>query len=183
MLFGAGTVTGYWLGTSAGSGSITSTSIDASGESTMPAIALAGNYMDEGVSFLNTGDRTAAVASFRKAITQFEKVLKEEPDNLYAKTYLGLTHYYVGDSNKALQYERAVLEKDENYLWALFNLAWIYETANQKTESLMMYKKYLAVVDQEKQNTIKYAEQLELIDRQVEAAKKAVAAAEGGANK
>lgn len=184
MLFGAGTITGYWLGTTTGGGgSLTSTSIDATAESGMPPIALASQYMDEGVGFLNEGNRTAAISSFRKAISQYEKVLKEEPDNLYAKTYLGLTHYYVGDSQKALEYEQAVLKADENYLWALFNLGWIYETANQKTESIMMYKKYLAVVDQEKQNTIKYAEQLELIDRQIEAAKKAVEAAEGGGNK
>lgn len=185
MLFGAGTVTGYWLGTSngGGGGPLTSSTIDATSESALPPIAIASGYMDEGVSFLNKGDRTAASASFRKAIAQYEKVLKDEPDNLYAKTYLGLTYYYVGDSKKALEYEQAVLKADENYLWALFNLGWIYETAEKKTESLLMFKKYLAVVDQERQNTIKYAEQLELIDRQVEAAKKAVEAAEGGGTK
>ena len=185
--FGAGLVTGYWMGTSAGgSGApLTSTAVDATstGQSNLSALGLAGQYMDEGVENLNKGDRTSAVASFRKAIAQYEKVIKEEPDNLYAKSYLGLTYYYAGDSKKALDYENAVLKQDENYLWAIFNLAWIYETADKKTESLMMYKKYLAVVDKEKENQLKYAEQYELIDRQVEAAKTAVAAAEGGGTK
>lgn len=183
--FGAGTVLGYWLGTGGtASGPLTSTTADATSQTQgMPAVALAGQYMDEGVGFLNKGDRTSATASFRKAIAEYEKALKEDPDNLYAQSYLGLTYYYAGDSKKALEHENAVLKKDENYLWAIFNLAWIYETADKKTESLMYYKKYLAVVDQEKQNTLKYAEQIELIDRQVEAAKKAVAASEGGGTK
>ncbi|HYF95236.1 MAG TPA: hypothetical protein VD969_23745 [Symbiobacteriaceae bacterium] len=184
--FGAGIVTGYWMGTSSGGGGpLESTSVDATSEapSGLSPLGMAGQYMDEGVDFLNKGDRTSAVASFRKAIAQYEKVIKEEPDNLYAKSYLGLTYYYAGDSKKALEYENEVLKQDENYLWAIFNLAWIYETADKKAESLMMYKKYLAVVDKEKENQLKYAEQFELIDRQVEAAKKAVAAAEGGGTK
>ncbi|HWI61924.1 MAG TPA: tetratricopeptide repeat protein [Symbiobacteriaceae bacterium] len=183
--FGAGTVLGYWLGTNGSTGGpLTSTTTDATAQAGgLLPIAVAGQYMDEGVDFLNKGDRTSATASFRKAIAEYEKVLKAEPENLYAQSYLGLTYYYAGDSKKALEHEQAVLKKDENYLWAIFNLAWIYETADKKAESLLMYKKYLAVVDKEKENTLKYAEQFELIDRQVEAAKKAVAAAEGGGTK
>jgi len=78
MLFGAGTVTGYWLGTSSG-GPLTSTSVDATADSAMPAIALASQYMDEGVSYLNDSNRTAAGSSFRQAISQSEKGPKEEP--------------------------------------------------------------------------------------------------------
>lgn len=186
--FGAGTVTGYWLGTtSGGTGAtpLTSSTVDATAQldAGLTPLGQAGQFMDAGVELLNKGDRTGAIASFRKAITQYENVIKAEPDNLYAKSYLGLTYYYAGDSNKALETEKAVLKQDENYLWAIFNLAWIYETAGKPDESLLMYKKYLAVVDTEKQNTIKYAEQIELIDRQIEAAKRAVEAAGGGAKK
>lgn len=184
--FGVGLVSGYWLGTTNGaSGPLTSTTVDSTAQpqGELLPIALAGQYMDEGVSYLNKGDRTSAVASFKKAIAQYEKILKEEPNNLYAKSYLGLTYYYAGDSRKALETTQAVLKDDPDYLWAIFNLAWIYETADKKTESLMMYKKYLSVVDKEKENQLKYAEQYELIDRQIEAAKKAVAQAEGGGTK
>jgi TPR repeat protein len=180
--FGAGTITGFWIAQGSGGAAVTTTSASSVDTSvSLPAIAQAGKYMDEGVDYLNKGERTAATAAFRKAITQYEVVLKEDPSDLYARTYLGLTYYYVGDSKKALENLQEVLKQDPNYLWAIFNLAWIYETAEKKDESVLMYQKYIAVAETEKQNTVKYAEQLELIDRQLEAAKKAVEAAKGGA--
>lgn len=178
LLFGAGTVFGFWLSGGAGGSSPTATaSVE---EGSMPAIAYAGKYMDEGVEYLNKGEKTAAVSSFRKAISYYEKALKEDPTDLYAQTYLGLTYFYTGDSTKALQNERAVLDKDPNYLWAIFNLAWMYEASGKPDEALLMYQKYLAVADQEKNNLLKYAEQSELIERQLDASKKAVEAAKGG---
>lgn len=183
-LFGAGTVFGFWLagsnGSAATAGGLTSTAGD---EGELPMIAVAGKYMDEGVDYLNKGERTAATQSFRKAIDAYEKLLKSDPNDLYARTYLGLTYYYVGDSKKALEAEQTVLKQDPNYLWAIFNLAWIYETAGKNTEALGMYQKYLAVAPTEKENTIKYAEQFELIDRQLDTAKQAVDKLKGGAGK
>lgn len=176
-MFGAGTVFGFWLrGDSGSGGPLTSVATDATAGDTaaLPPIALAGRYMDEGVDFLNKGEKTSAVSSFRKAIAEYEKVIKAEPDNLYAKSYIGLTYYYIGDSNKAMEQLQGVLKQDDKYLWALFNLGWIYSTAGKTTESQMMYQKYLSVVDEERKNMSKYAEQFELIDRQIEAAKQAV---------
>ncbi|HYG60394.1 MAG TPA: tetratricopeptide repeat protein [Symbiobacteriaceae bacterium] len=179
-MFGAGMVTGFWMrgdGGSAG-GPLTSTTVEATATqpdgTQLPPIAVAGRYMDEGVDYLNKGERTAAVSSFRKAVAEYEKIIKAEPGNLYAKSYMGLTYYYMGDSQKAVDTLQAVLKDDDKYLWALFNLGWIYETAGKKDESKLMYQKYLAVADEEKKNLSKYAEQFELIDRQIEAAKKAV---------
>jgi hypothetical protein len=186
-LFGAGTFSGYYIGTSNGGGAITSSSVDATAgsidTSSQTPLGLAGQYMDEGVEYLNKGDRATAATSFRKAIAQYEQAVKADPNNLYARSYLGLTYYYVGDSKKALELEQAVLKQDDKYLWAIFNMAWMYETSDKKDESLLMYKKYLAVVDEEKQNTAKYAEQYELIDKQIQASKNAVANAEGGTKK
>ena len=181
-MFGAGTVFGFWLGGDSAGSPLTSTSTAAVADdgTALTPIAQAGRYMDEGVEFLNKGEKTSAVASFRKAIAEYERVIKAEPGNLYAKSYMGLTYYYIGDSNKAMEHLQEVLKQDEKYLWALFNLGWIYSTANKPTESLLMYQKYLAVVDEERKNMSKYAEQFELIDRQIEAAKQAVAAAQGG---
>lgn len=185
ILFGSGTIAGYWLGTGTNGSPPVSTPVDTAAfvAEDLPPLAAAGRYMDEGVGYLNKGDRTSATASFRKAIGQYEQVLKQEPENAYARSYLGLTYYYIGDSKRALEHEEAVLKQDPNYLWALFNLAWIYETAEKQTESLMMYQRYLSVVGAEKENRAKYAEQYDLIERQVEAAKKAVAAAKGGDTK
>ncbi|HLN64495.1 MAG TPA: tetratricopeptide repeat protein [Symbiobacteriaceae bacterium] len=185
LCFGGGMVTGFWIAQDGKAGAPAAATADVSGgsDASLSAIAQAGKFMDEGVDYLNKGERTAATAAFRKAITQYEQVLKEDPNDLYAKTYMGLTYYYIGDSKKALENEQAVLKQDPNYLWALFNLAWIYETGGKKDESVLMYQKYLAVVEAERQNTTKYAEQLELIDRQVEAAQKAVEAVKGGTGK
>jgi hypothetical protein len=184
LCFGAGMVAGFWLGSDGtGSGPLTSTAVDATQDSSgLSTVGLAGKYMDEGVTFMEKGDKTQAVASLRKAVAQYEEALKEEPGNLYARSYLGLTYYYVGDSKKALENTQEVLKQDPNYLWALFNLAWMYEAGDKKDEAKLMYQKYLAVADQEKQNQLKYAEQYELIDRQIEAAKQYVngTASQGG---
>lgn len=185
-IFGAGMVLGFFIAQTSGGagGPLTSSAVDATQQGNLEPLALASQYMDEGVDYLNKGEKTSAVASFRKAITQYEAALKADPSNLFAKTYLGLTYYYVGDSKKAIENEQAVLQADPNYLWALFNMAWMYETADKPDEALLMYKKYLAVVETEKKDMIKYAEQYELIDRQAEAARKAVeAAGQGGGSK
>lgn len=179
-LFGAGMLTGFWM---AGPGTGPLTSPVADSTASLLPIAAASKYMDEGIDLLNKGERTAATASFRKAIAQYEQVLKAEPDNLYARSYMGLTYYYMGDSKKALEAERAVLDKDPNYLWAVFNLAWIYETGGKPDQALLMYQKYVAVAPAEKENQAKYAEQFELIDRQVEASRTAVEKLKGGAGK
>lgn len=176
ILYGAGVMTGIWLKGS-DSGSLTSTAVDATQDAALanlPATAQAGKYMDEGVDFLQKGERTAAATAFRRAITLFEQALREDPNDLYAHTYLGLTQYYAGDSARGLETQRAVLKKDPNYLWALFNLAWMLETTGNKLEAAATYQKYLDVAPAEQANPMKYLEQRELIDRQIEAAGKAI---------
>lgn len=176
ILYGAGVITGLWLKGS-GSGGLTSTAVDATQDAALanlPATAQAGKYMDEGVDFLQKGERTAAATSFRRAISLFEQALREDPNDLYAHTYLGLTQYYAGDSARGLETQRAVLKNDPNYLWALFNLAWMLETTGNKIEAAATYQKYLEVAPSEQANPMKYLEQRELIERQIEAAGKAV---------
>ncbi len=183
MLFGAGMVAGFYLANdSSDGGPLESTTVDATQEQ-LPAVALGSKYMDEGVDYMTKNERAAAGNSFRKAITEFEKALKEDPNDQYARTYLGLTYYYSGDTNKAVSTSAEVLAKDPNYLWAIFNLAWISETSGKKTEAAAYYQKYLDVVQTERQNQLKYVEQQELVDRQVEAAKKALEGLKGGTTK
>ena len=50
----------------------------------------------------------------------------------------------------------------------------------KKSEAILMYNKYIAVAPGEKANQLKYAEQFELIDRQTEAARKAIERLQGG---
>jgi len=148
----------------------------------MTPLAQANYFMETGVAMLNQGQRSAAVSEFRKAITAFKAVLGSEPDNLYAGTYLGLTYYYAGDEKSARQTLEAVLARDPSYLWAIFNLAWVHETEKRTDDALALYQRYLDVVDEERQDPLKYAEQSELIDRQVAAAQQAVARLSGGGN-
>ncbi|HEY3365757.1 MAG TPA: tetratricopeptide repeat protein [Symbiobacteriaceae bacterium] len=188
LLFG-GMFAGFYMSSSpSGSGPLTSTATDATGAAgatdigQLTPLGQAGELMDQGVALMTKGDRTGAVATFRKSIDKYTAVLKEDPENLYARSYMGLTYYYAGDSKGAVDNLNLALKKDPNYLWALFNLAWIYDTGNKKPEALELYKKYLAVVETEKQNGLKYAEQFELIPQQIEAAKKAIETI-GGAGK
>lgn len=176
ILYGAGVMTGIWL-KGAETGGLTSTAVDSTREAalaSLPATAQAGKYMDEGIDFLQKGERTAAATSFRRAISLFEQALRDDPNDLYAHTYLGLTQFYAGDSARGIETQRAVLKQDPNYLWALFNLAWMLETAGSKIEAAATYQKYLVAAPAEQANPIKYLEQQELIDRQIEAAGKAV---------
>lgn len=186
IIYGGGIFTGIYMaqgstGSLVGSGE--TPGAGPTGDATLDslsALARANWYMEKGVALMTEGQRSAAVAEFRKSLKEWDAALLEDPDSLYAQTYQGLTYYYVGDSTKALNTLRAVLEKDPNYLWAVFNLAWIYETGGKKPEAVLMYNKYIAVAPTEKQNQLKYAEQFELIDRQTEAAQKAVERLQGG---
>ncbi len=187
-LFALGLLVGLWVNPSVKASPAVAGSTTSPGAPTpaadqlaaLPPITLAEQFMDQGVEYMKNGNRSASVDSFRKATAQFEKVLNAEPDNLYARSYLGLTYFYIGDAVKARSTEQEVLDKDPNYLWAIFNLAWIQESSGKTAEALLLYQQYLAVVPGERANVLKYAEQYELIDRQVEAAKKALANFQGG---
>jgi len=182
-LFGAGFLSGLLLGRGVqtpASALQPSLGVDQATINAMTPLAQADYFMESGVAMMNLGQRAAAVAEFRKAITAFKAVLEAEPDNLYAATYLGLTYYYAGDEGQARQTLEAVLERDPSYLWAIFNLAWIHETEGRTADALALYQRYLDVVEQERQNPLKYAEQSELIDKQIGAAQQAVARLTGG---
>lgn len=177
-LFVAGLLTGIWY---------------AKPISAIPTVALidptlvgldpltrAERFMEEGAALLNAGKRSAAVTQFRRALTDWDAVIAEVPDHHYARTYRGLTHYYAGDKKRALQGLQGVLDEDPQYLWALFNLAWIAERSGEESEALRLYQRYLTAVTTEREEQVKYAEQYELIERQVEAAQTAVAKLGGG---
>lgn len=191
-LFGSGMIAGFYLAQSpsfSSGGPLTSTTVEAQGQSDgsgatinladpdaeLPPLARAGILLDQGVEYMQRNSRPAATDKFRKAAGEYDKVLKEDPDNLYARSYLGLVYFYLGDNDKAFDHERKVLDKDPNYLWVIFNLAWMYEATGKKTESVLMYKRYADAAPKEKENKVKYAEQYDLIDKQLETAKKQAA--------
>ncbi len=183
LLFGSGLVSGAWLARSAavtGTGLYPTPGIDQAAIEAMTPLAQANFFLETGVSLLNQGHRSAAVSEFRKAITAFNTVLRAEPENLFAGTYLGLTYYYAGDAEKAEETLLAVLEQDPSYLWAIFNLAWVYEVEGETDAAVAMYQRYLEAAPAEREHTLKYAEQPELIDKQIGAAHEAIARLSGG---
>lgn len=183
LLFGSGVVTGIWLGqgsTPAGLGMTPAGGITDADLTGLSDLARANFHMEQGVGLMNEGQRSAAVSEFRKALKAWELVLQAEPDNLYAQTYQGLTYYYAGDGKRAIQTLEAALAQDPNYLWAIFNLAWIHETNERPAEAKAAYQHYVEVAEAEKADLLKYAEQYELIDRQIEASRQAVARLSGG---
>lgn len=177
-LFGAGMIAGIWIGRSsvgaAGTALQPTSGVDQTVLDGMTPLAQANFFMETGVTLLNQGQRSAAVSEFRKSITAWQTVLEGEPTNLFARTFLGLTYYYAGDTGQAVETLQAVLDQDANYLWAIFNLAWISEMTGREADAVALYQRYIDVADEERQQTLKYAEQPELIDRQLEAAREAV---------
>lgn len=183
LLFGLGLISGIWLarGTAvAGTALYPTPGIDQAAIAAMTPLAQANFFLETGVAMLNQGHRSAAVSEFRKAITAFETVVSAEPENLFAGTYLGLTYYYAGDAAKAEETLARVLQQDPDYLWAIFNLAWIYEVTGNADAAVAMYQRYLETAPAERLNALKYAEQPELIDMQIGAAHEAIARLRGG---
>jgi len=182
LLFGLGFISGIWLGRGSavqGTSLYPTPGIDQAAIDAMTPLAQADFFLETGVALLNEGHRTAAVSEFRKAITAFENVLQTEPENLFAGTYLGLTYYYAGDAGRAEETLQGVLQRDPDYLWAIFNLAWIYEVEGRTDDAVAMFRRYLDTAPQERENALKYAEQPELIDMQIRAAQEAVARLNG----
>lgn len=189
-LFVAGLITGRWL--DAASPALPSTaSADPAPEPSgvnphapdladLPPVSAGEWYLETGANYLDAGNLAAAADNFRKAATQFEKALSEDPDNLYARSYLGLAYFYAGDVQKARTAEREVLDRDPNYLWAIFNLAWMEEATGSRDQAILLYRKYLDAAETERQISDKYADLDELIGRQIEAARTALKGFPGG---
>lgn len=178
LLFSGGLLTGIWFAQPISS-MPTAALIDPTLAGLDP-LTRAERYLEEGAALLGNGKRSAAISQFRKALKDWEAAIQAEPENHYARTYQGLTYYYAGDTKRAVQVLTAVLDEDPQYLWALFNLAWIDEQGGKKSEALQLYQRYLAAAESEQEDKVKYAEQYELIPVQVEAAQAAVEKLGGG---
>lgn len=173
LLLSAAFGAGYGLSTyNAGSASQTSSTAES-------ALEAASRYLDEGSEFLSSGANDKALTAFRKSQQNWETVLKNDPGNLYAKTYLSLVQFYLGNNAKAFATGQEVLSQDANYLWALFNLAWMSESAGKLDDALRYYQRYVDAAPGESAKDGKYAEQPGLIDRQLQAAQAAVTKLKG----
>lgn len=63
----------------------------------------------------------------KKADTGLMQWLKEQPNDLGTRAYLAQTHKKAGRNKQAIEQYEFILQKDENNLFALNNLAWLYQ--------------------------------------------------------
>lgn len=146
----------------------------AAADAFQPPAVQAGIALDEGTRLLGAGQRQAATTELQKAARLWSQAQEQEPDNLYVQTYAGLTAFYLGDLDQSVQLLDQVLARDPNYLWALFNLAWIRQTTGDLTGAADLYRRYLAAAPAEQSDSFKYIEQPGLIDQQIAAARAAL---------
>jgi len=165
LLLGAAFGAGYGVAT------VVSSDGSSAAVSDEPTLVAASRYLDEGSELLSKGSRDKAMASYRKSQQKWEAALKEDPGNVYAKTYLSLVQFYLGNNSQAFATAQEVLTQDPNYLWALFNLAWMSETSGKREDAMRYYQRYADAAPAESAKDGKYAEQPGLIDRQLEVAK------------
>ncbi len=168
LVVGGAAAAGYSLANYSGTAPGTS-------QEAVPARDVANRSLEEGTAALAQGDRTAATAAFRKAVRYWEQAMQEDPDDLYAPTFLGLTRFYLGDRAAAFAGTEQVLSRDPRYLWALFNGAWMAETSGRIPDALRYYERYIEAAPTERADIVKYAEHPQLIDLQLDSAREAVA--------
>ena len=94
------------------------------------------NYIEANNSFLRE--------DYTKALNLYQQVLQLEPDNLYAiegqaRSLMRLKRYE--ESEKIFT---EVLQKDENFVPALTNIAILYDTIGDYTKAVIFYKKALS---------------------------------------
>lgn len=143
-----------------------------SGAASFERLLESGNrHMQRGAELAEKSDREGALREWRQAIRDFEAAVRVVPTDLHARSDLGLVYMYTGQGDKAQQTLKAVLQEDPNYLWAIFNLAWVYRTVGEDLKALELYQHYLNVVGTERQKKDKYAAHYDLIEVQVERAR------------
>ncbi|MFT9487270.1 MAG: DDE transposase family protein [Tepidibacillus sp.] len=79
---------------------------------------------------------------FYEAIKQYKHFLEEYPDFLAARNNLALAYFYIGNTHKAIEQTKIVLEHDHANIHALCNLAIFY----QQTDELEQLKQVLELL-------------------------------------
>jgi len=182
VIFAAGAGTGYGLTRLSAASANSSAAVDPN-ETSLEA---ANRLLGEGEDLLSQGTKDSAdkaAAKFRQALAKFNDAIAADPNNLYARTYMGLTQFYLGQSDQAFQTLKGVLDKDPKYLWALFSLAWMSEVTGKTDDARRYYQQYVDAAPTEKLLPGKYDDQPGLIDKQLEIAKSAPDRLKGGTTK
>jgi Tfp pilus assembly protein PilF len=76
-----------------------------------------------GLAYFNMLEDPGAIDYLKKAQDMFKAVLQSDPNHLHAQFCLGLYHEYIGETEKALEYFRAVHEADSKDLYVAYKYA------------------------------------------------------------
>ncbi len=86
-------------------------------------------------------------------IDQISDMLNKDPKDSFLRYALALEYEKVGDSKKAIQLIKALIESDEEYLGAYYKLGQLHEEKNDPKTAITIYKKGIELA--EKQNDVK----------------------------
>ncbi|MDP7289133.1 MAG: tetratricopeptide repeat protein, partial [Phycisphaerae bacterium] len=115
---------------------------DAEGKAVLKGILVkpdyAHAYNNLGIAYARLGQRTDAIAAFKKAVAI-------KPDDAKAYYNMGLAHGGLGQSTDAItSFEKALAIKSD-YVEAYYNMGIAYQYLKQHTEALVVYKKAIAI--------------------------------------
>jgi Tfp pilus assembly protein PilF len=85
-------------------------------------------------------------------------MLKDEPDDSFLTYALALEYAKAYELNKAIEIIEKLLNKDENYLGAYYQLAKFYEETLQTDKAIAAYKRGIVIA--QKQNNKKAVSEL-----------------------
>lgn len=82
-------------------------------------------------------------------LLQIQEMLKNEPDDSFLNYALALEYAKVNDIKKAIELIEGVLERDQTYLGAYYQLGKYYEMTEQIPKAIATYKKGILIAQQQ----------------------------------
>lgn len=76
---------------------------------------------------------------------EYQRVLEDDPGNVYANYNLGLVEHAEGNVDEAVRYYEAALEADPEFVRALFNLAIAVEAQGDNDRAASLYQNILQI--------------------------------------
>lgn len=82
-------------------------------------------------------------------IQQIQEMLKNEPNDSFLNYALAIEYAKLNDIKKAIEIIEVLLQRDENYLGAYYQLGYYYEQTEQPEAAINTYKKGIAIAKQQ----------------------------------
>ncbi len=82
-------------------------------------------------------------------IQQIQEMLKNEPNDSFLNYALAIEYAKLNDIKKAIEIIEALLQRDENYLGAYYQLGHYYEETEQTEAAISIYNKGIVIAKQQ----------------------------------